>query len=157
MPSARSQGGGPTVHPLETPRKYWDEESLGDPSRFLAMIGMMRLSRRTTATVDDVLRAHGLARNGYLLLMALQLPPSGSRLLGKLARDLLVHPTTVTLTIDRFEEEGLVVKTPHETDRRATRANITDAGRELVRKITADLAEVGFGLDGLTDGQATKL
>jgi DNA-binding MarR family transcriptional regulator len=145
------------VDPLDSPRKYWDEQSLGDPSRFMAMIGMMRLSRRTTATVDDVLRDYGLVRNAYLLLLSLQLTPKGSRNLGHLARDLLVHPTTVTLTIDKFEEEGLVSKSPDDRDRRVTRVNITAAGRDLVSKVTAELAEVGFGLDGLTDAQTAKL
>lgn len=147
----------PSIDPLESPRKYWDEESLGDPSRFLAMVGLMRLYRRSTAMVEEVLRRHGLARNGYLLLMSLQLTPTGSRMLGRLARDLLVHPTTVTLTIDRFEQEGLVVKTPHETDGRSIRAAITPAGSQFLSKITAELAEASFGLQGLRDVDVAKL
>jgi DNA-binding MarR family transcriptional regulator len=153
-----SQGSdSQAADPLNSPRKYWDEQSLGDPSRFLVMVGLMRLTRRSMATVDDVLHQYGLNRTSYLLLMALQLTPTGSRMLSRLARDLLVHPTTVTLTIDRFEHDGLVFKAPHETDARATRAHITDSGRALARKITEELAEVGFGLEGLSDAQTAKL
>jgi len=145
------------VDAMEVPRRFWDEETLGDPSRFMTLVSTMRLTRRVTGAVDGVIETHGLSRNGYLLLMHLELSESGTRILSSLARDLIVHPTTITLTIDRLEAEGLVKKLPHQTDRRATQASLTRSGRNLARRITDDLAEIGFGLGALSDAQVARL
>jgi DNA-binding MarR family transcriptional regulator len=145
------------VDPLELSRRYWDEDELGDPSRFFAMVSVMRLSRRMMEPIDKVLRGYGLGLTAYLLLMSLDLSSNGSMILGRLARELIVHPTTITLTIDKLEEDKLVKKTPHETDGRATRATITRSGRTLVRKVTRELGDVGFGLGELSRAQTVKL
>jgi len=147
----------PATDPLELSRRYWDDDDLGDPSLFFAMTSVMRLSRRMMEPIDGVLRGHGLGLTAYLLLMSLDLSANGSMILGRLARELIVHPTTITLTIDRLEEDKLVKKTPHETDGRATRATITRAGRTLVRKVTKELADVSFGLGDLSKAQTAKL
>jgi DNA-binding MarR family transcriptional regulator len=147
----------PATDPLELSRRYWDEDELGDPSVFFAMASVMRLSRRMMEPIDRVLRGYNLGLTAYLLLMSLDMSANGSMILGRLARELIVHPTTITLTIDRLEEDKLVKKTPHETDGRATRATITKAGRTLVRKITKELAEVNFGLGTLSKTQTAKL
>lgn len=145
------------VDPMEIPRRFWDESVLGDPSLFMAMISIMRLNSRMTGSIDEVLNHYGLSRNAYLLLMHLELSETGSRILSSLARDLIVHPTTITLTIDRLEADALVKKTPHETDRRATCASLTRSGRALARKITAELSAIGFGLGDLSEAQASRL
>jgi DNA-binding MarR family transcriptional regulator len=78
-------------------------------------------------------------------------------ILGRLAQELIVHPTTITLTVDKLEADGLVKKTPHETDRRAIRAAITKRGRALAKRVTADLQAAGFGLEDLTETQTKRL
>ena len=146
----------PASDPLDVSRRYWDDE-LGDPSRFFAMTEVMRLSRRVGDNLDQVLRTHTINRNGYLILMSLELSGTGSMILGRLAEELIVHPTTVTLTIDKLEAEGYVKKRPHETDRRAIRATITKAGRAIARRVTSELGAIGFGLGDLSPAQTTKL
>ena len=89
--------------------------------------------------------------------MSLELSGTGSMILGRLAQELIVHPTTVTLTIDKLEAEGYVKKQPHETDRRAIRATITKAGRAIARRVTTELGAIGFGLGDLSPSQTTKL
>jgi DNA-binding MarR family transcriptional regulator len=147
----------PAIDPLELSRRYWDEDELGDPSLFFAMVSVMRVSRRMMEPIDGVLRGYGLGLTAYLLLMSLDMSANGSMILGRLARELIVHPTTITLTIDRLEEDKLVKKTPHETDGRATRATITRAGRTVARKVTRELSEVSFGLGDLSKAQTAKL
>ena len=142
--------------PLGISRKYWTD-ALGDPSHFFAMTSVLRLARRIGESVDAVLKPHGINRNGYLILMSLQLSGSGWMIIGRLAEELVVHPTTATLTIDKLESDGLVEKAPHETDGRAIKAIITKAGRQLATKVTADLAGIGFGLGDLSKSQTTKL
>jgi hypothetical protein len=48
--------------------------------------------------------------------------------LGPLGARLLVHPTSVTSTVDALEHLGYVQRTGHPTDRRATLATITARG-----------------------------
>ena len=142
--------------PLDVSRRYWNE-ALGDADQFFAMTAVMRLSRRVGDNIDQVLRSHAVNRNGYLILMSLELSGSGSMILGHLAQELIVHPTTVTLTIDKLEAEGFVKKQPHETDRRAVRATITKSGRATAKRITTELGAIGFGLGDLTPAQTAKL
>ena len=142
--------------PLNLSRRYWTDD-LGDPAAFFAMTSVLRLARLLGAAVDDVLRAHGLNRNSYLILMSLRLSRDGDMKLGGLAAELLVHPTTVTMTVDRLEADGLVRKAPDEHDRRATRVHLLDAGRDLAARITAELSARGCGLDGLPPRQVESL
>ena len=142
--------------PLAISRRYWRDD-LGDAAQFFAMTAVMRLSRRVGDNIDEVLRSYAISRNGYLVLMSLELSGTGSMILGHLAQELIVHPTTVTLTIEKLEGEGLVTKSPHETDRRAVRCAITRRGRTLAKRVTTDLGRVGFGLGELTGAQTARL
>jgi DNA-binding MarR family transcriptional regulator len=144
------------VDPLDVSRSYWRGDQ-AEADRFFTMMSVLRLSRRITETIDSVLRAHDVNRNGYLVLMSLELSGQGSMILGWLADDLIVHPTTITLTVDKLEADGLVKKTPHETDRRAIRVAITRTGRALAKRVTADLQAAGFGLGDLSDAETGKL
>ena len=54
--------------------------------------------------------------------------------LGKLGQHLLVHPTSITATVDTLERLGYVERVPHPTDRRQTLARITASGREAMEQ-----------------------
>ncbi|MFO7253217.1 MAG: MarR family transcriptional regulator, partial [Actinomycetes bacterium] len=54
------------------------------------------------------------------------------------------HPTSVTNTVTRLERAGLVRRLRNPRDGRGVLAEITDAGREVVRRATADLMAAGF-------------
>jgi len=123
----------------------WDAAGLGDSAGFLALGAVLRAHAVVTASVDRVLRGSALTRNGYLVLVTLLLADDGTRSHGRLARDLLVHPTTITLVTDQLVKDGLVRRTPDPSDRRATLSTITAKGRRLVTTATRDLAAVGFG------------
>ena len=66
---------------------------------------------------------------------------------------LMVHPTSVTNTIDRLEEQRMVVRRPNPRDGRGTLAEITATGREVVAAATADLMAAEFGMGGYSDDQ----
>jgi DNA-binding MarR family transcriptional regulator len=70
---------------------------------------------------------------------------------------LMVHPTSVTNTIDRLELAGLVVRKPNPQDRRGTLAEITPSGRKVVADATDVLMDAGFGLHGYDDDQLDEL
>jgi DNA-binding MarR family transcriptional regulator len=68
-----------------------------------------------------------------------------------------VHPTTVTLALDQLEKRRLLKRRPHPSDRRTILASLTPAGRELLDKVTRDLADSSFGLTGVDDRLAGRV
>ena len=66
-----------------------------------------------------------------------------------------MHPTSVTSIVDRLEAAGLVVRRRHPEDGRGVLAEITDSGRALVERATAELVRRlrprGLDDDGLRD------
>jgi DNA-binding MarR family transcriptional regulator len=104
-----------------------------------------------------VLKKYELTMNSYFLLFSLMLSDHGALLLSQIATRIMVHPTTVTLLTDRLEEQGLLFREPHPSDRRATFAKITPAGRALANEATRALMEVNFGTPQLTKAGAKQL
>ncbi len=139
-------------------RHYWEQQDGDDPSQFLAMTSVLRLHQLMTTSLEQRLRAaFGISLTDYQILKALELTETGTWLLSRLAWHLMVHATTVTLTVGRLETKHLVTREPHPRDRRATLVTITDAGRETVGEATEALSRIQFGLPGLTRGQARSL
>lgn len=78
-------------------------------------------------------------------------------MVGLVGDRLQVHPTSVTNTIDRLEADGLVTRRPHPNDRRTTLAELTSRGRRRVQAAARALAEVDFGLDGMSSRDLNKV
>ena len=143
--------------PIEWIREHWPEGDLGDPRKFLAMASVLRLHQLVTHAMSRVLKDFGLSLNGYLTLTTIQFSKSGSKLLGRIASEMMLHPTTVTTLADRLEEQGFVERKPHPTDRRATYIALTRTGRSILQKTTKALEAADYGLAGLTPARAQKL
>ncbi|WP_216892224.1 MarR family winged helix-turn-helix transcriptional regulator [Nocardia alni] len=144
--------------PVDWARHYWEQQGLdGDEQRFLALTSLLRYQRIVTDAVDAELRTHGLNMTDYLLLMTLQLSETGTRLISSLARNLLVHATTATLATDRLEQRGMLQRSPHPTDRRATCVTISDLGRKTADKATRGLTGIDFGMQGSSDANINRL
>lgn len=56
--------------------------------------------------------------------------------IGSIARRFSITPATATRVIDALEEKGLVLRARKEEDRRTVTVRLTEAGRELVAKIS---------------------
>lgn len=155
----RNEAAHPDItDPVEWAAHYWEQQGLdGDPQRFLALTSLLRFERIVADEVEAELKKHSLNMTDYLMLMTLQLSESGTRLISSLARNLLVHATTATLATDRLEGRGLLARSPHPTDRRATCVTITDEGRETIGKATRGLSETGFGMPGTTPAMIKDL
>lgn len=144
--------------PVEWAAHYWREHNLGDhATAFLAMSSSLRFHRLLVDTVERELKPFNLNLTDYMLLMTLELSEAGTRLLSRLARNLLVHATTVTLATDRLEERELLYRHPHPTDRRATSVSLTEAGQELALKATEALKAVDFGMPGSSEAEQQQL
>jgi DNA-binding MarR family transcriptional regulator len=81
----------------------------------------------------------------------------GEMPLGKLGQHLMVHPTSITSTVDTLERLGYVERVAHPTDRRQTLARITPSGRTAMEEASRRVASRGFGLDALTEDEAEQL
>ncbi|HEY8982007.1 MAG TPA: MarR family transcriptional regulator, partial [Streptomyces sp.] len=79
-------------------------------------------------------------------LVLLNFSKAGELTMSKIGERLMVHPTSVTNTVDRLVRSGLVAKRPNPNDGRGTLASITTKGREVVEAATRDLMAMDFGL-----------
>ena len=132
--------------PLDWVLEHWQAQERPDAEHFLAVSALFRTHQAVTARQDELLKPFDLTRTGYLLMVTLFLSKDASRPLGQLSRQLMVHPTTITLVVDQLEERKLLSRIAHATDRRTTVVRLTKAGRDLADKVTDAMAKVNFGI-----------
>src|SRR5919201_4802627 len=132
------------IDPIAEARRHWEARWEEEPSRAMAAVtSVMRAQQVLMARLNDLLRPDGLTFARYEALMLLSFTRTGALPLGKIGERLQVHRTSVTNLVDGLEKAGLVRRRPHETDRRATLAEITDRGREVVLTATEELNAAG--------------
>jgi len=142
------------IDPIAEARRHWTERWGDEPARPMAAVtSIMRAQQVLMARLNDLLRPLGLTFPRYEALMLLSFTRTGALPLGKIGERLQVHRTSVTNIVDKLEADGLVRRVPHAEDRRATLAEITDAGRETARQATAALNDAAFGIDALDDDE----
>lgn len=138
------------VDPIEWSRSRWESERLPDAERFAAMATVLRTAQVVGADLDKALRPHDLNRTAFLLLTTVRIAPGCALPLGRLSRHLMLHPTTVTLTIESLEKRGVMSREPHPNDRRTVLATLTADGRAFFDEVADALATAGYGLSALT-------
>jgi DNA-binding MarR family transcriptional regulator len=142
------------IDPIAEARRHWTERWGPEPARPMAAVtSIMRAQQVLMARLNDLLRPLGLTFPRYEALMLLSFTRAGALPLGKIGERLQVHRTSVTNIVDKLEADGLVRRVPHENDRRATLAEITDEGRATAKKATAALNAAAFGIDALGDDE----
>ena len=144
--------------PIAEARRQWRERWGEEPSRPMAAVtSIMRAQQILIAELNAMLAEHGLTFPRYEALVLLHFSRRGSLPLGKIGERLQVHRTSVTNLIDGLEKAELVRRRPHESDRRATLAEITDLGREVAVRATEELNAAGFRLGALTREELEEL
>ncbi len=133
--------------PIERAAAIW-ERRFGDSKAMAAVTSIMRAQQILLAELDGLLRPFGLTFARYEALVLLSFSRSGSLPLRLIGQRLMVHPTSVTNTINRLEQAKLVVRRPNPVDKRGTLAEITPAGRQVVDAATDTLMAAGFCLRG---------
>jgi DNA-binding MarR family transcriptional regulator len=138
------------IDPIAEARRHWTERWGEEPARPMAAVtSIMRAQQVLMARLNDLLREFGLTFPRYEALMLLSFTRAGALPLGKIGERLQVHRTSVTNIVDKLEADGLVRRVPHADDRRATLAEITDAGRATAARATTALNAAAFGIDAL--------
>jgi DNA-binding MarR family transcriptional regulator len=131
----------------------WDEAASG----MAAVTSVVRVQQILMARVEAVLRPHDLTFARYELLTLLFFSRTGALPLSRIGSRLQVHPASITNVVDRCETRGLVRRLPHPTDRRATLAELTPAGRDLVIKATESMNREIFADLGLAQSDVDSL
>jgi DNA-binding MarR family transcriptional regulator len=131
--------------PIARAAETW-EGRFGDSKAMAAVTAIMRVQQILLAQLDGLLRPHGLTFARYEALVLLSFSRDGALPMRIIGERLMVHPTSVTNTIDRLEQQELVVRKPNPRDGRGTLAEITPAGREVMRRATDDLMAAKFGM-----------
>ena len=142
--------------PIDEAARQWARRWDAVPAMH-AVTSLMRVQQLILGRLDALLKPHGLTFARYEALVLLVFSSRGSLPLGKMGERLQVHPTSVTSIVRRLEADGLVRRVPHPEDGRAVLAEITDEGRALVERATADLVGAEFGLGVLDDASLTDL
>ncbi|WP_320784245.1 MarR family transcriptional regulator [Streptomyces sp. CRN 30] len=134
-----------TFDPIARAGEHWKQRWGSVPS-MVAITSIMRAQQILLARVDAVVKPYGLTFARYEALVLLTFSKAGELPMSKLGERLMVHPTSVTNTVDRLVRSGLVDKRPNPNDGRGTLASITDKGREVCEAATRDLMAMDFGL-----------
>ncbi len=122
-----------------------------------AITSVMRAQQILLGRVDAVVKPYGLTFARYEALVLLTFSRTGELSLSKIGERLMVHPTSVTNTVDRLEKAGLVARRPNPLDGRGVLAAITERGRKAVEEATRDLMAVEFGLEAYDAEQCRQV
>lgn len=122
-----------------------------------AITSIMRAQQILLGQVDAVVKPYGLTFARYEALVLLTFSKAGELPMSKIGERLMVHPTSVTNTVDRLVGSGLVSKRPNPNDGRGTLASITEKGREVVDAATRDLMAMDFGLSVYDDEECAEI
>jgi DNA-binding MarR family transcriptional regulator len=136
--------------PIERAGELW-EAHFGPAGAMRVATSVMRAQQLLLSRFDATLKPYDLTFARYEALVLLHFARSGKLPLSIIGERLMVHPTSVTNTIDRLEKQGLVVRQPNPRDGRGVLASLTRAGRRTVIAATDDLMADGFGLGAYDD------
>jgi DNA-binding MarR family transcriptional regulator len=140
--------------PIARADELW-KQRWGNVPSMAAITSIMRAHQILLAEVDAVVKPYGLTFARYEALVLLTFSKEGELPMSKIGERLMVHPTSVTNTVDRLVKSGLVARKPNPNDGRGTLAVITDKGREVVESATRDLMAMDFGL-GVYDAEECR-
>ncbi len=137
-------------HPPEVDEALADIFALHDMRSFYLYRKLQRVNHLLRHLVDKFRSADKLSHARMRLLIRLEvndrLKVDEGILPSELSRWLGVSRNTVSALLNGLEEQGLITRQPHPTDRRRVEIHITEAGREQVREYAPPM---GAFLDGI--------
>lgn len=154
---ASGDGAAPD-EPIEDPilvgERNWQREGWAAGPWFRAAVSIYRVAEVIRQSNAATLSPMQLTAVRHEALAVLYFSQAGELPMGKLSERLLVHPTSVTSTVDTLQRLGFVRRVPHPTDRRTTLARITPKGRRAVEASVRGMAAADCGIGVLSNAQA---
>ncbi|MGQ0629680.1 MAG: MarR family winged helix-turn-helix transcriptional regulator [Sporichthyaceae bacterium] len=136
--------------PIAEAHRQWRARWPEAADHMAAVTSVMRVQQMLIGEIDRVLKPFGLTFASYETLQLLAFTRLGELPMGKIGERLMVHPASVTNTVDKLEATALVTRRPAAEDRRRVLAAITPTGRALVARAATALNAASFGLDADT-------
>lgn len=144
------------TEPIEDPitkaaRQYGEKFAWADVSSIELLLRLSATQAAIHASNQRLFSANGFQRAAgrVAVLRVLYLSDSGRLNQNEISNQTLVTPANVSYVIEGLEKDGLVSRTPHETDRRVTWVQLTPDGEkvftELAPAMTAHLGSLGAG------------
>ncbi|WP_104109275.1 MULTISPECIES: MarR family winged helix-turn-helix transcriptional regulator [unclassified Arthrobacter] len=138
------------MDPIAEAKRQWIAHGWADAADAMAAFSsVMRTHQIMYSRVDAVLKPLGLSYARLELLRLLSFTRDGALPMASASARLQVHPTSVTSVVDRLERDGLVRRSAHPSDGRATLVVLSDAGRTLVEEATTALNSGVFATPGI--------
>lgn len=131
--------------PIERAANSW-REHFGAADAMAAATSIMRAQQLLLSTFDELLKPFEVTFARYEVLVLLSFSKRGGLPLKVIGERLMVHPTSVTNSVDRLSASGFVRREPNPNDGRGVIAVITDTGRAVVKQATDALMGESFGL-----------
>jgi DNA-binding MarR family transcriptional regulator len=118
-----------------------------------------RLARELEARLEPVYRDHGLEPRWHDVLATLRRTGPPYRLRpSDFTGSLMLTSSGTTKRLDRLERAGLIERAPDPDDRRGVLITLTDAGHELIDRVTeAHMANEQRLLAGLSPAERDRL
>ncbi|GGS60232.1 MarR family transcriptional regulator [Planobispora rosea] len=142
--------------PIERAAETW-RARFGPSSAMAAVTSIMRAHQILLAQLDTLLKPYDLTFARYEALVLLTFSKTGALPLSRIGERLMVHPTSVTNTVDRLERAGLVRRMRNPRDGRGVLAEITDGGREVVDRATGALMGADFAMTMYGEAELKQL
>ncbi|MFJ2031266.1 MarR family winged helix-turn-helix transcriptional regulator [Streptosporangium sp. NPDC087985] len=142
--------------PIERAAETW-RVHFGPSSAMAAVTSIMRAHQILLSQLDTLLKPHDLTFARYEALVLLTFSKTGALPLSRIGERLMVHPTSVTNTVNRLERAGLVRRLRNPRDGRGVLAEITERGRGVVSQATADLMGAGFAMSMYGEAELEQL
>lgn len=142
--------------PIERAASIWADR-FGPSGAMAAATSVMRVQQLLLGEFDRVCRPFGLTFARYEALVLLSFSRTGALPMAKIGERLMVHPTSVTNTVQRLAAAGFVTREPNPRDGRGTLARITETGRDAMEKVTVRLMDAEFGLRALDDDRRRQV
>ncbi len=127
-------------------RRNWNERGLDGLDAMVAATSLARAHQIVLGRINQALGEFSLTFSRYEALALLSFARDRGMAMARMGERLQVHPTSVTSTIDRLERDGLVTRSPHPDDRRATLVQLTDDGLAKLEAATSRLESIRWGL-----------
>ncbi|MCU1396368.1 MAG: regulatory protein MarR [Ilumatobacteraceae bacterium] len=118
-------------------RAHWEPDiETGEPGLVAKVV---RLNLLVTKALEDVATKAGINLADYLVLGVVRRSPGERTTPSRIAEVLRRTTGGMTLTINRLEQAGWLVRTADQDDRRRVHVTLTPAGRALAVSVNDDL------------------